>query len=66
MPSNKVAWRRMVFVVLIIASLALLTVSLRQTESGPVHAIRQAGVSVLSPLQSWGAKAAKPFQDGYN
>src|SRR3990170_588860 len=65
MPRNKVVWRRLVFVVLIIASLALLTVSFRETDSGPVHAIQQAGVSMLSPLQTWGARAAKPFQDGY-
>ncbi len=65
MPRNNLAWRRLVFVVLIIASLALLTVSFRETDSGPVHAIQQAGASLLSPLQSWGAKIAEPFQDGY-
>lgn len=65
MPRNKVAWRRLVFVVLIIASLALLTVSFRQADSGPVHAIQQAGLSVYAPLQVWGARAAEPFQDGY-
>lgn len=66
MPRNKVAWRRFVFVVLIIACLALLTVSLRESKSGPVHSIQQAGVSVLSPMQSWGATVAKPFEDGYH
>lgn len=66
MPRNKVAWRRFIFVVLIIACLALLTVSLRETDSGPVHSIQQAGVSALSPMQSWGAAVAKPFQDGYH
>jgi len=65
MPRNKAAWRRAVFVVLIIASLALLTVSFRESESGPVHAVQQAGAGILSPLQSWGARAAEPFQDGY-
>jgi len=65
MPSNKVAWRRPVFVILILASLALLTVSFREAESGPVHAIQEAGAGMLSPLQSWGAKIAEPFQDGY-
>ncbi len=65
MPRNKVAWRRAVFVVLIIVSLALLTVSFRESDSGPVYAVRQAGVSILAPLQSWGAKAAEPFQNGY-
>lgn len=66
MPRNKVAWRRVVFVVLIIASLAVLTVSFRQTESGPVHAIRQGAAGLLAPMQSWGARIAEPFQDGYD
>jgi rod shape-determining protein MreC len=65
MPRNKVAWRRFVFVVLIIASLAVLTVSFRETESGPVHAVQQAAAGVLAPLQSWGSRVARPFQDGY-
>jgi rod shape-determining protein MreC len=65
MPRNKVAWRRAVFVILIIASLALLTVSFRESESGPVHSIQQFGAGLLTPLQSWGAKIADPFQDGY-
>ncbi|OFW59677.1 MAG: rod shape-determining protein MreC [Actinobacteria bacterium RBG_16_64_13] len=65
MPRNKVAWRRLVFVILIIASLALLTVSFRESESGPVHSVQQFAAGLVSPLQSWGAKVAKPFQDGY-
>ena len=65
MPRNKVAWRRIVFVILIIASLALLTVSFRESESGPVHSVQQFGAGLLAPLQSWGAKIAEPFQDGY-
>ncbi len=48
MPRNKVAWRRFVFVVLIIASLAVLTVSFRETESGPVHAIQQTTAGLLA------------------
>jgi rod shape-determining protein MreC len=66
MPRNKVAWRRFVFVVLIIAALAVLTVSFRETESGPVHAVQQGTAGLLAPLQSWGARVAKPFQDGYD
>ena len=66
MPRNKVAWRRLVFVVLIIASLAVLTVSFRETESGPVHSVQQATAGLLAPLQSWGARVAQPFQDGYD
>jgi rod shape-determining protein MreC len=66
MPRNKVAWRRFVFVVLIIASLAVLTVSFRETKSGPVHAVQQSAAGLLAPLQSWGARVAEPFQDGYD
>lgn len=66
MARNKVAWRRGVFVFLIILSLALLTVSFRESESGPVHAVRQGFADMLSPMQSWGDKIAQPFQDGYN
>ena len=65
MPRNKVAWRRVVFVVLIIASLAVLTVSFRETESGPVHSIQQGVAGLLAPMQSWGARIAQPFQNGY-
>ena len=66
MSPDKSAWRRGIFVFLIIVSLALLTVSFRETETGPVHAVRQAFASLLSPLQSVGAKVAEPFQDGYD
>ncbi len=66
MARNKVAWRRGVFVILIILSLALLTVSFRESDSGPVHAIRQGFANMLTPMQSWGDKIAQPFQDGYN
>ncbi len=65
MPRNKLAWRRVVLVVLIIASLAILTVSFRESESGPVHAIQQFAAGLLSPLQTFGARAAQPFKDGY-
>ena len=39
--------------------------SFREAESGPVHSIQQFGAGLLTPLQSWGAKIADPFQDGY-
>lgn len=65
MPRTNTAWRRFAFVILILASLALLTVSFREAESGPVYAIQRAGETLLAPLQSWGAKVAKPFVDGY-
>jgi rod shape-determining protein MreC len=61
----KSAWRRGIFVFLVIASLALMTVSFRQTESGAVHDIRQAFASLLSPMQEFGSRVAEPFQDGY-
>jgi len=65
MPRNKTTWRRSIFVVLIIASLAILTVSFRESDSGPVHAVQQFAAGLLSPLQTFGARAAQPFKDGY-
>jgi rod shape-determining protein MreC len=62
----KSAWRRGIFVFLIIASLALLTLSFRQAEAGPVYDLRQAFASMLSPLQEFGSRVAEPFQDGYD
>jgi rod shape-determining protein MreC len=66
MSPEKSAWRRIVFVFLIIASLALITVSVRESATGPVHEIRAAFGSLLAPMQSFGAQVAKPFQDGYD
>jgi rod shape-determining protein MreC len=63
---DKSAWRRGIFVFLIVISLALLTVSFRESETGPVHSVRQAFASVLSPIQALGAKVAEPFQNGYD
>ncbi len=66
MPRNKVVWRRLIFVALIIIALALLTVSFRESSSGPIYSVQQAGLSALTPLQAAGARAAKPFRDGYH
>ncbi len=66
MSPDKSVWRRGIFVFLIIASLALLTVSFREAQDGPVHTVRQGLASLLSPLQSLGSKVAEPFQEGYD
>lgn len=66
MSPDKSVWRRGIFVFLIILSLALLTVSFREAEDGPVHAVRQGLASLLSPIQSLGSKVAEPFQEGYD
>jgi rod shape-determining protein MreC len=63
---DKSAWRRGIFVFLIVASLALLTVSFRETQTGVVHDVRQAFGSLLSPLQALGSRIAEPFQNGYD
>ena len=66
MSPEKSAWRRGIFAFLVIASLALLTVSFRQAESGPIYDIRQAFASLLSPMQEFGSRVAEPFEDGYD
>lgn len=57
--------RRFLFAALIVASLVLLTVFLREPASGTLHALRDKGAGSLTPLQSLATRAVKPFRDGY-
>lgn len=56
--------RRAVATVLVIASLALLSVYFRESNGGPVHHIQSAGASVLRPFEVGAERVARPFQDG--
>ncbi len=57
--------RRLVVVVLVLASLVLLTVYLREDEEGELHAAQRIGLAVLAPFQAAGERVARPFQDAY-
>jgi rod shape-determining protein MreC len=65
MPRNEAARRRLVFAVLVVVSLALLTAFFREPASGFLHSMQRGGLGVLSPVQSFTARALEPFGDGY-
>lgn len=57
--------RRAVAAVLILVSLALLTVYLRESDEGGLHAAQRVGLAVLAPFEVAGERIARPFQDAY-
>ena len=50
---------------LVLASLVLLTVYLREDDEGALHAAQRIGLAVLAPFQVAGERVARPFQDAY-
>ena len=50
---------------LVVLSLALITVSFREQESGPLHEVQGAVASVLQPLEVAVERVARPFRDAY-
>jgi rod shape-determining protein MreC len=58
--------RRFVVVGLAVLSLALITISFRETSSGPAHGFESVGASVLRPFEIAADRVARPFQDAYN
>ena len=57
--------RRLVVAALVVVSLALLTVYLRESEDGALHGAQRLGLAVLTPFQVAGERIARPFQDAY-
>jgi rod shape-determining protein MreC len=57
--------RRIVLAVLVIAALALLTVSFRSPTSGALHSVQGVGASALKPFQVAAERVARPFRDVY-
>lgn len=57
--------RRLVVAVLVLVSLALLTVYLREDEEGGLHAAQRLGLAIVHPLEVVGERVARPFQDAY-
>ena len=50
---------------LVIASLALLSVYFRESSSGTLHDVQDAGASVIHPFQVAAERVAQPFEDLY-
>jgi rod shape-determining protein MreC len=52
-------------VVLVLVSIALITVYFRESEGGTLHAAQRIGVSVAMPFEVAGERVARPFKDAY-
>ena len=57
--------RRIVAVVLVALSLALITGYFRESESGALHDVQSVTASALHPFQVGAERVARPFQDAY-
>jgi rod shape-determining protein MreC len=57
--------RRLVAAVLVVVSLAMLTVYFREADNGPMHGVQGAVASVLHPFQVGAERIARPFRDAY-
>ena len=51
---------------LVLLSLVLITVSFRETSSGPLHGAQNVGATVLRPFEIAIDRVARPFRDAYN
>ena len=51
---------------LVVASLAMITVYFRESPSGGLHGFQSAGVSVLRPFEIGANHVARPFEDAYH
>jgi rod shape-determining protein MreC len=57
--------RRIVLAVLVLAALALLTVSFRSPTAGALHDVQGAGAAALRPFEVAAQRVARPFEDVY-
>ena len=57
--------RRVIAVVLVVISLALITGYFRESQDGPLHGVQSSTASVLRPFQVGAERVARPFQDAY-
>jgi rod shape-determining protein MreC len=58
--------RRLIAAALVVVSLVLLTVYLRESDDGALHGAQRLGQAALHPFQVAGERIARPFQDAYS
>ena len=63
---KQVRRRRAVLVALVVACLMLISISIREAESGPLHSIQRGISSVLNPIGEGADRALKPARDLVN
>jgi rod shape-determining protein MreC len=57
---------RLLAILLIIVSLGLVTVYLRESSQGGLHEAQRVGLSILTPFEVAGERISRPFSDGWN
>ena len=57
--------RRAVVAGLVVLALILITISFRESSSGPLHGVQSAGATVLRPFEVAAERVARPFRDVY-
>ena len=58
--------RRLILFGLVLAALALLTISFRSPTSGALHDVQSYGASALRPFEIAAQRVARPFRDAYD
>jgi rod shape-determining protein MreC len=56
---------RLVAIILVLVSLALITVYFRESEEGTLHSAQRIGLSVAMPFEVAGERIARPFRDAW-
>lgn len=51
---------------LVVLSLALITVSFRESAAGPLHGVQNSGATAMKPFEVAANRVARPFRDAYN
>jgi rod shape-determining protein MreC len=57
--------RRALVAGLVVLALILITISFRESSSGPLHGVQSAGATVLRPFEVAAERVARPFRDAY-
>ncbi len=57
--------RRLIAGVLVVVSLAMLTIYFRESDGGPMHSVQGGAATVLHPFQVGAERVARPFRDAY-
>lgn len=63
---KQVRRRRAILVLLVVACLMLISISISEAESGPLHSVRNGVSSVLNPIGEGASRALKPARDLIN
>jgi rod shape-determining protein MreC len=63
---RRVLQRRLVAAILVLLSLALLTLYFREADNGFAHRVQDGALRVVAPLQEGSARVIQPFRDGWN